>query len=53
MDDEDKRVMAEHGITARTRHVFLYKEFKYDRLEDAVRYAKLDAKRSQQADAPS
>ena len=45
--------MEAHGITCATRKVYFYKEFKYDRLEDAVRYAEIDAGRVRKADGGS
>tara|TARA_R110002096_G_scaffold140859_2_gene295508 strand:- start:2732 stop:2896 length:165 start_codon:yes stop_codon:yes gene_type:complete len=32
-----------YGITEEKRVVYLYKTFKYDKLTDAVKYAKIDA----------
>lgn len=45
MDAKDVREMEVHGITCETRHTYFYKDFKYDRLDDAIRYAKIDAER--------
>lgn len=45
MTNNDNKLMKTHGITCAPRNVFHYKDFKYDRLEDAVRYAELDANR--------
>ena len=45
MHDKDKQTMEAHGITSATRNVYFYKEYKYDRLDDAVRYAEIDARR--------
>jgi len=47
MNDKDKRTMEVHGITSAHRNVYFYKDFKYDRLDDAVRYAEIDASRIQ------
>jgi hypothetical protein len=46
MNDKDKQAMEVHGITFAPRNVYFYKEYKYDRLEDAVRYAEIDARRA-------
>lgn len=45
--------MEAHGITCGTRNVYFYKDFKYDRLEDAVRYAETDARRIDKVDGRS
>ena len=42
MTKEDRQAMEAHGITRTRKDVFSYKAFKYDRLEDAVRFARLD-----------
>ena len=47
MNRTDEHTMAAHGITCATRKVYFYKDFKYDRLDDAVRYAEVDASRIQ------
>ncbi len=46
MTEKDKQAMAAHGITCANRNVYFYKDFKYDRLDDAVRYAEIDARRA-------
>ena len=53
MNGKDKQMMDEHGITCESRNVFFYKEYKYDRLDDAVRYAEIDAKRLRHIDRDS
>ena len=53
MHDKDKQTMETHGITSATRNVYFYKEYKYDRLEDAVRYAEIDARRARKTDGDS
>ena len=47
MNKKDKQTMEAQGITCETRNVYFYKDFKYDRLDDAVRYAEIDASRIQ------
>jgi len=49
MNDKDKETMAAHGITRASKDVYFYKEFKYDRLADALRYAEIDARRVREA----
>jgi len=53
MNENDKQAMDEHGITCESRKVYFYKEYKYDRLDDAVRYAEIDALRGRKVDADS
>jgi hypothetical protein len=53
MNKKDQQTMEAHGITCATRQVYFYKDFKYDRLDDAVRYAEIDASRIQKTDGDS
>ena len=53
MNEKDKQTMKAHGITCATRKVYFFKDFKYDRLDDAVRYAEIDANRIQKTDGDS
>ena len=53
MNAKDRQTMDAHGITCATRKVYFYKEYKYDRLDDAVRYAEIDALRGRKVDADS
>ena len=45
MTEDDKHTMDAHGITCKSKNVYHYKDFKYDRLADAVRYAEIDGER--------
>jgi hypothetical protein len=45
MNKEDRQVMEAHDIMRTRKDVFSYKAFNYDRLEDAVRFARLDIER--------
>jgi len=47
MTKEDKQSMDAHGITCKSKDVYYYKNFKYDRLAVAVRYAEIDGERNQ------
>ena len=38
--DEDERVMDEYEITSETKVIFHFEGHRYDRLSDAVNYAK-------------
>ena len=46
MTNKDKKVMDTHGITRQSKTIYQYKDFKYERLADAIRYAEIDAERS-------
>jgi hypothetical protein len=50
VNKKDKQMMEAHGITCANRNVYFYKDFKYDRLEDAVRYAEIDTRRVRTTD---
>lgn len=50
MTKKDQQAMDVHGITCAQKDVYYYKDFKYDRLADAVRFAEIDAGRTQKAD---
>ncbi len=39
MDEHERELMAQYGITAETRTVFLFEGYRYERLTDAVNYA--------------
>ena len=45
MTKDEKQAMDTHGITCRSKDVYYYKDFKYERLADAVRYAEIDTER--------
>lgn len=45
MTKYDRQAMDTHGITSGSKDVYYYKNFKYDRLADAVRYAEIDTER--------
>ncbi len=53
MSEQDKTLMAEYGITSAPKTVYFYKEFRYDRLSDALSYAKSDAQRTQEGGEPT
>ncbi len=41
MDEHDNRLMAQYGITAETKLLFHFDGYRYERLADAVNYARL------------
>jgi hypothetical protein len=49
MSEQDKTLMAEYGITSTDKKVYTYKEYRYDRLSDALSYARIDTGRSEGA----
>jgi hypothetical protein len=53
MSEQDKTLMAEYGITSSPKTVYFYKQYRYDRLEDALSYAKSDAKHTQKSGRPT
>jgi len=44
--------MAEYAITSTVKKVYTYKEYRYDRLSDALSYARIDTGRSGEAAKP-
>lgn len=42
MSIEDKTLMNRYGITSTPKMVYFYKQFRYENLTDAVRYAESD-----------
>ena len=53
MSGQDKTLMAEYGITSSPKTVYFYKEYRYDRLSDALSYAKSDTKRTEEGGEPT
>ena len=52
MSEKDKTLMVEYCITSTVKKVYKYKECRYDRLSEALSYARTDTKRSGEAVAP-
>ena len=50
LNKKDRQTMEAHGITCAPRNVYSYRDFKYDRLDDAVRYAVIDSNRIPKTD---
>ena len=46
MSEKDEKLMADYGITSESKTVYRYKEYRYKNLEDAIRYAIIDAERA-------
>jgi hypothetical protein len=51
MSEQDKTLMAEYGINSTVKTVYSYKGYRYDRLSDAISYARTDTRRSGEAGA--
>lgn len=45
MNDDDRKLMQTLGITLSRKNVYAYKDFRYERLDDAIRYAEIDSRR--------
>lgn len=46
MTEQQTELMTLYGITEEQKSVFIYKNYQYGRLEDALNYAKLEARRA-------
>ena len=47
MNEEDKTLMAQYGITGTPKMMYFYKEYRYENLSDALHYAKNVEERTQ------
>jgi hypothetical protein len=47
MSEQDKSLMARHGITCAPKMMYFYKQYRYESLADALRYAESETKRTQ------
>ena len=45
ISQEDKDLMQQYNIHTETRTVFYYEGYKYEKLQDAINYARLSAER--------
>jgi len=52
MNEQDKKLMAEYGITSTVKTVYQYKDYRYERLSDVLSYARTDTRRSGEAVKP-
>ncbi len=46
MNEKDKEIMKNYGITCSTEVTYRYKNHQYKKLEDALNYAKIDNKKN-------
>ena len=51
MKEEDKRLMARYGITCTPIMMYFYKQYRYEYLADALRYAESDHAATQDQNA--
>lgn len=42
MTERQRQLVDRYGIQCAQKTVYLYKQFRYDNLEDAIRYAEID-----------
>jgi hypothetical protein len=52
MTEEEKELMKRYDITVEQKSVYTYKDYKYDRLKDALNYAKVDAGAAHKSSVP-
>ena len=45
LSTEEKKLMVKYNITDETKRAFYFEGYKYDKLDDAVRFASLTAER--------
>ena len=45
LTEDDKRLMERYGISCESRRVFFLEGYKYDKLQDAARYAEINSKK--------
>ncbi len=50
MSEAEKKLMAEYGITSAPETIYYYKSYRYDKLADALKFAKRD---NEQPEAPA
>ncbi|KHF25803.1 hypothetical protein [Solemya velum gill symbiont] len=53
MTEQDKITMDKYGISSSSKAVYFYKDHKYERLTDAINYAKIDIKRAKEDADPT
>ena len=48
--NEDNKMMARYEITSTSKVIYSYKQHRYEKIEDALRYAEIDSIRTQESD---
>jgi hypothetical protein len=46
MNEEDKTLMAQYGISGTPKMMYFYKQYRYENLVDALNYARIDRMRA-------
>jgi len=49
MSDDNEMMMARYGITSAPKMMYFYKQYQYEKLGDALRYAEIDTARTQES----
>jgi hypothetical protein len=49
LTEEEKLLMERYGINSTQKTFYLYKQYRYENLNDALRYAEIDSKRDSTA----
>ena len=52
MTEEEKELMNRYGITVEQKSVYTYKDHKYERLRDALNYARAEAAAAHKSSVP-
>ena len=47
MSDEEKTLMAQYGITGELKMIYSYKQHRYENINDAINFAKIDTNHDQ------
>ncbi len=48
MNEDDMALMERYGIKCVPKMVYFYKQYEYENLKDAIRYAEIDTKRDKE-----
>jgi hypothetical protein len=48
MTEQERKLMQQYAITSKEKTVYHYMDFKYDKLDDALVFAKIDTKRKKE-----
>jgi len=51
LNDENKMLMEKYGITCEPKMIYSYKQHRYENVEQAINFARIDAARDQE-DSP-
>jgi hypothetical protein len=48
MTEEEKQLLEKHGIKCTQKTIYHYKQYRYENLNDAIRYAEIDSQRGRE-----